>query len=68
MAALSFRQALGGSHRIESSKEQAMAILTIEKNAVDGPFTNEVVARVAAHTGEPDRGIRLKQLPLVDNF
>ena len=34
-----------------------MAVVPIEKDAVDGPFTIEILARVAAETGQPDRAI-----------
>jgi len=43
--------------------QQATAAVPIEKNAVDGPIAIEVLARVAANTGEPDRAvIALKKL------
>jgi TolB-like protein/class 3 adenylate cyclase/predicted Zn-dependent protease len=37
--------------------ERAMAVIPIEKDAVLGPGTIEILARVAAGTGEPDRAI-----------
>jgi non-specific serine/threonine protein kinase len=37
--------------------EQAMKVLPLEKDAVDGPAPIEVFARVAAQMGEPDRAI-----------
>jgi TolB-like protein/Tfp pilus assembly protein PilF len=37
--------------------EQAMAAVPIEKDAVFGPNSIEILARVAAQTGEPDRAI-----------
>jgi hypothetical protein len=37
--------------------ERAMAANPIEKDAVVGPLPVEVLARVAAQTGEPDRAI-----------
>ena len=37
--------------------EQAMAMMPIEKDAVYGPLSLEVLARVAAQTGEPERAI-----------
>ncbi|MGH7983146.1 MAG: hypothetical protein ACREFF_08370 [Candidatus Udaeobacter sp.] len=37
--------------------EQAMAMNPIEKDAVDGPDSIEILARVAARMGEPDRAI-----------
>lgn len=37
--------------------EQAMTVLPLEKDVVDGPAPIEVLARVAAQLGEPDRAI-----------
>jgi len=37
--------------------EQAMAVNPIEKDALTGPIPIEILARVAAQTGEPDRAI-----------
>jgi TolB-like protein/Tfp pilus assembly protein PilF len=37
--------------------EQAMAVLPIEKDAMDGPIPIEILARVAAKMDEPDRAI-----------
>jgi len=37
--------------------ERAMAVRPVEKDAVRGPFLIEILARVAAQTGEPDRAI-----------
>jgi serine/threonine-protein kinase len=37
--------------------EQAMAARPVEKDVVNGPFSLEVFARVAAQTGESDRAI-----------
>jgi TolB-like protein/Tfp pilus assembly protein PilF len=37
--------------------ERAMVLVPIEKDAMDGPFPIEILARVAAQTGEPDRAI-----------
>ena len=34
-----------------------MSVLPLEKDAVDGPAPIEVLARVAAQLGEPDRAI-----------
>jgi serine/threonine-protein kinase len=43
--------------------EQAMAVLPIEKDAIVGPESIEVLARVAAQMEEPDRAIAaLRQL------
>jgi serine/threonine-protein kinase len=41
--------------------ERGMAVLPIEKDAVDGPIPIEVLARVAARMGEPDRAITALQ-------
>ena len=41
--------------------EKAMAVVPIEKDAVFGPGAMEVLARVAAGTGEPDRAIAALQ-------
>jgi TolB-like protein/class 3 adenylate cyclase/Tfp pilus assembly protein PilF len=37
--------------------ERAIAVNPIEKDALDGPATIEILARVAARMGEPDRAI-----------
>jgi serine/threonine-protein kinase len=37
--------------------EQAMAVMPIEKDALTGPASIEILARVAARLGEPDRAI-----------
>jgi TolB-like protein/Tfp pilus assembly protein PilF len=41
--------------------ERAMAVVPIEKDAVDGPASIEILARVAAGMGEPDRAIAALQ-------
>jgi TolB-like protein/Flp pilus assembly protein TadD len=41
--------------------EQAMAARPIEKDVLEGPFLIEILARVAAGTGEPDRAIAALQ-------
>jgi TolB-like protein/Tfp pilus assembly protein PilF len=41
--------------------ERAMAMVPIEKDAMNGPLSLEVLARVAAQTGEPDRAIAALQ-------
>jgi len=41
--------------------ERAMAAVPIEKDAIDGAFPIEILARVAAQTGEPDRAIAALQ-------
>src|SRR5213083_86837 len=46
--------------------EQAMSVLPLEKDAVDGPAPIEVFARIAAQLGEPDRAIAaLQKLVLI---
>ena len=37
--------------------ERAAAVITIEKDALDGPFPIEFLARVTARMGDPDRAI-----------
>ena len=48
--------------------ERAMAAVPIEKDAIDGPTPIEILARVAAQMGEPDRAIaalqKLLSIPL----
>jgi serine/threonine protein kinase/Tfp pilus assembly protein PilF len=41
--------------------EQAMTVLPLEKDVVDGPAPIEVLARVATQLGEPDRAIAALQ-------
>jgi len=41
--------------------QQAMTVLPLEKDVVDGPVPVEVLARVAAQLGEPDRAIAALQ-------
>ena len=41
--------------------ERAMAVVPVEKDAVDGPAPIEILARVAAGMGEPDRAIAALQ-------
>jgi hypothetical protein len=41
--------------------KDAMAVTPIEKDALDGPAPVEVLARVAAGLGEPDRAIATLQ-------
>jgi hypothetical protein len=55
--------------------ERAIAANPIEKDAIAGPASIEILARVAAHTGDPDRAIAALQKllsipyfsPLADN-
>jgi serine/threonine-protein kinase len=37
--------------------ERAATAIPVEKDAVYGPFPTEILARVAAQTGDPDRAI-----------
>jgi len=41
--------------------DQAIAAVSIEQDALDGPIPIEVLARVAAQLGEPDRAIAALQ-------
>jgi hypothetical protein len=41
--------------------ERAMAAIPVEKDALEGPAPIEVLARVAAQVGEPDRAITALQ-------
>ena len=41
--------------------ERAMALVPIEKDALDGPGAIEILARVASQMGEPDRAIAALQ-------
>ena len=41
--------------------DQAMAVVPFEKDAVFGPIPIEILARVAAQMGEPDRAIAALQ-------
>ena len=41
--------------------ERAMTVISIEKDVVDGPVPIEILARVAAQLGEPDRAIAALQ-------
>jgi len=52
---------LGDKTAAMSLAEQAMAILPIEKDAFAGPGPLEILARVAARSGEPDRAIAALQ-------
>src|SRR5205814_3008102 len=48
---------LGDKAAALALSEQAMKVLPLEKDAVDGPAPIEVFARVAAQMREPDRAI-----------
>ena len=52
---------LGDKAAALALSERAMAALPIEKDAVTGPIPIEILARVAAQTGEPDRAIAALQ-------
>jgi TolB-like protein/Flp pilus assembly protein TadD len=60
---------LGDKHAAFKLIEEAMATVPIEKDAVLGPVAIEILARVAARTGEPDRAIaaiqKLLSIPAV---
>jgi TolB-like protein/Tfp pilus assembly protein PilF len=49
--------ALGDKAAALTLAERAMAVMPIEKDAFDGPAPIEILARVAAQVGEPDRAI-----------
>jgi TolB-like protein/Tfp pilus assembly protein PilF len=53
--------ALGNKAVALTLAERAMAIIPIEKDAFHGPIPIEILARVAAGTGEPDRAIAALQ-------
>jgi serine/threonine protein kinase/Tfp pilus assembly protein PilF len=52
---------LGGKAAALALSQRAMAVVPIEKDAVDGPGPIEILARVAARIGEPDRAIAALQ-------
>src|SRR5438876_3289296 len=52
---------LGDKAAALALSQQAMAANPIEKDAVDGPIPIEILARVAARVGEPDRAITALQ-------
>jgi TolB-like protein/Tfp pilus assembly protein PilF len=53
--------ALGDKTAALSFVEKGMAVVPIEKDAMDGPSPLEVLARVSAQMGEPDRAIAALQ-------
>jgi serine/threonine-protein kinase len=53
--------ALGDKAAAFAFVEKEMAVVPIEKDAVDGPAPFEILARVAAQMGEPDRAIAALQ-------
>src|SRR5438105_12015639 len=52
---------LGDKAAALTLSQQAMAAMPIEKDAFDGPAPIEILARVAARMGEPDRAIAALQ-------
>jgi serine/threonine-protein kinase len=48
---------LGDKAEALALSERAMAVVPIEKDAVDGPAAIEILARVAGQMGEPDRAV-----------
>ena len=50
-------QPLGDKAAALAQSERAIASNPIEKDAVDGPVPIEILARIAAQIGEPDRAI-----------
>ena len=52
---------LGNKTAALSRVERAMAVNPIDKDALDGPIPTEILARVAAQAGEPDRAIGVLQ-------
>jgi tetratricopeptide (TPR) repeat protein len=59
--------ALGDKAAALTLAERAMAVIPVERDAIRGPAPIEILARVAAQVGEPDRAIaalqRLLSLP-----
>ncbi len=53
--------ALGDKAAALALSEQAMTVVPLEKDAVNAPFAIDVLARVAAQLGEPDRAIAALQ-------
>jgi len=52
---------LGDKAAALALSERAMAAVPIEKDAVDGPLPIEILARVTAQMGEPDRAVAALQ-------
>jgi serine/threonine protein kinase/Tfp pilus assembly protein PilF len=52
---------LGDKAAALALSERAMTVITIKKDVVDGPVPIEILARVAAQLGEPDRAIAALQ-------
>ena len=53
--------ALGDKAAAFTLTERAMAVASIRKDALNGPFATEILARVAARMGEPDRAVAALQ-------
>jgi len=52
---------LGDKANALTLSQRAMVAMPIEKDAFDGPAPIEILARVAARTGEPDQAIAALQ-------
>src|SRR5207247_2073969 len=52
---------LGNKAAALALSERAMAVIPVEKDALDGPLPIEILARMAAQMGEPDRAIAALQ-------
>jgi len=59
---------LGDKAAALAVSERAIAANPIEKDALDGPQSIEILARVAARTGEPDRAIAALQKLLASPY
>jgi TolB-like protein/Tfp pilus assembly protein PilF len=63
---------LGDKAAAISLAERAQAAVPIEKDAIDGPWASEILARVAARVGEPERAIatlqKLLSIPHIGAF
>jgi hypothetical protein len=57
---------LGDKAAAMALSERAIAANPIEKDALSGPVPLEILARVAARAGEPDRAIAALQKPTLD--
>jgi hypothetical protein len=52
---------LGDKAAALALSERAIAAIPVERDALNGPFPIEILARVAAQTEEPDRAIAASQ-------
>jgi TolB-like protein/Tfp pilus assembly protein PilF/class 3 adenylate cyclase len=52
---------LGDKAAALTLSKRAMAVMPVEKDAIDGPIPIEILARVTARVGEPDRAIAALQ-------